>query len=84
MTRSWVVVTAVGLALGGCQGKDMEGKPIPIKGSYAKTCRNVVRSGASLSADCLDAHAAFHSTTLPADACPGKVANINGVLTCPG
>lgn len=81
----WVVAMAASLVLGGCQrAKDMDGKAVAVGGSYAKTCRNVVKQPNDVvSADCLDAQGQFHSSSLPADACPGKINNVNGILMCP-
>ncbi len=79
-----MVVAAAALALGGChRTKDMDGNVVSVAGSYAKTCRHVVAQGGNLTADCLDAIGQVRTSTIPADACPGKVNNINGILTCP-
>jgi hypothetical protein len=87
MERIGVVVALAGLAVlaAGCSRapKDMTGKAVEIAGSYAKTCRNVAKApDGTLTADCLDAHNQFHTSSIAAGACTADIANINGALTC--
>jgi hypothetical protein len=54
------------------------------RGSYAESCRNASASGGVLTARCLDARGRTHDTSLGYGNCRGDIANVNGVLSCPG
>jgi len=54
------------------------------RGSYAETCRNASAAGGVLTARCLDARGRSHDTSLGYANCRGDIANVNGVLSCPG
>ena len=80
MNRIGIAVALAGFAVfaAGCH----RGKA-PGEGSYALTCRNTVKSAdGTLTADCLDAHNQYHTSSIAAAACRADIANINGVLTC--
>jgi hypothetical protein len=78
---------AVALTLGGCHRvkvRDLDGKLVTIKGSYALTCRHVVDAeNGMLTAECMDGQQQFHPTSLQPATCKGDIANINGALSCP-
>ena len=81
MKRLGFVAVLGGLAIlaAGCH----RGKAAHGAGSYATTCRNAAKTAdGTLTADCLDAHNQYHLSSIAAAACPGDIANINGVLTC--
>ena len=81
-----VTLTAVALALSACHRvkvRDMDGKLLKIKGSYALTCRQVVEGDdGALSAQCLDAQHQFRAASLQTTTCKGDISNSNGVLSC--
>ena len=54
------------------------------RGSYAETCRDASATGGVLTAQCLDARGRAHQSSLGYTSCRGDIANLNGVLSCPG
>jgi hypothetical protein len=85
-TRLVLSLLAIGVLMSAChRTKDMDGKIVKVAGSYAKTCHNVVElAGGAVSAECKDALGQLHTSTIQRSACEGDLANINGVLFCPG
>ena len=54
------------------------------EGTYARTCRNIENQGGNLVADCLRVSGQWRTSTLELGRCDGKIANVDGRLSCHG
>ncbi len=73
IARITLIALTVGLGLAACGKKPTE--------SFLKSCKNVTHASGTITADCLDAQGAVHSSSI-SEQCTTDLANINGVLTC--